>query len=300
MNWQQAVADFRMYLKIERGLSENSIENYSLDIQAFQNFLDKKNSKETPLDCDQETVKQFIYETAKVLSPHTQARRIAGLRSFFDYLIFEKYRTTNPTDLIEAPKLGRKLPDVLSLKEIERLMDHLDLGHPQGHRNRALLETLYGSGLRVSELINLSLSNLFFKESMIRVTGKGNKQRLIPMGRVAKKFLEIYIHQIRALQKIHPEHLDVVFLNRNGKTLTRQMIFTLIRSLALKANIQKKIGPHTFRHSFATHLLENGADLRTIQILMGHESITTTEVYTHLDTQHLRSVVEQFHPRGGL
>ena len=151
MNWQQAVADFRMYLKIERGLSENSIENYGLDIQAFQNFLDKKNSKETPLDCDQETVKQFIYETAKVLSPHTQARRIAGLRSFFDYLIFEKYRTTNPTDLIEAPKLGRKLPDVLSLKEIERLMDNLDLGHPQGHRNRALLETLYGSGLRVSE-----------------------------------------------------------------------------------------------------------------------------------------------------
>ena len=297
MNWQQAVTDYRMYLQIERGLSENSIENYCLDISAFQNFLISKNLVETPVDCSEETIKQFIYETAKVLSVHTQARRIAGLRSFFDYLIFEKYRSSNPTDLIEAPKLGRKLPDLLSLNEIELLITHLDLGHPQGHRNRAILETLYGSGLRVSELVNLSLSNLFFNESLIRITGKGNKQRLVPMGVVAKKYLEIYIHDIRSINKIHPEHQDIVFLNRNGKRLTRQMIFMLIRSLATKANIQKKIGPHTFRHSFATHLLENGADLRSIQILMGHESITTTEVYTHLDTQHLRSVVEQFHPR---
>lgn len=297
MNWQQAVTDYRMYLQIERGLSENSIENYCLDISAFQNFLNSKNLVETPVDCSEETIKQFIYETAKVLSVHTQARRIAGLRSFFDYLIFEKYRSSNPTDLIEAPKLGRKLPDLLSLNEIELLITHLDLGHPQGHRNRAILETLYGSGLRVSELVNLSLSNLFFNESLIRITGKGNKQRLVPMGVVAKKYLEIYIHDIRSINKIHPEYQDIVFLNRNGKRLTRQMIFTLIRSLATKANIQKKIGPHTFRHSFATHLLENGADLRSIQILMGHESITTTEVYTHLDTQHLRSVMEQFHPR---
>jgi len=297
VNWQQAVTDYRMYLQIERGLSENSIENYCLDISAFQNFLISKNLVETPVDCNEETIKQFIYETAKVLSVHTQARRIAGLRSFFDYLIFEKYRSSNPTDLIEAPKLGRKLPDLLSLNEIELLITHLDLGHPQGHRNRAILETLYGSGLRVSELVNLSLSNLFFNESLIRITGKGNKQRLVPMGVVAKKYLEIYIHDIRSINKIHPEHQDIVFLNRNGKRLTRQMIFMLIRSLATKANIQKKIGPHTFRHSFATHLLENGADLRSIQILMGHESITTTEVYTHLDTQHLRSVVEQFHPR---
>jgi len=177
------------------------------------------------------------------------------------------------------------------------LVEHIDLGHPQGHRNRAILETLYGCGLRVTELISLSLSNLFFKEEVIRVTGKGNKQRLVPMGTVAKKTLETYLQEVRPLQKIHPEHKDTTFLNRNGKGLTRQMIFTLIRSLALKANIQKKIGPHTFRHSFATHLLENGADLRSIQILMGHESITTTEVYTHLDTQHLRTVVEQYHPR---
>ena len=286
-----------MYLQIERGLSENSIENYTLDIQAFQKFLEIEKNNISPLECEEEILKQFIYETAKALSPYTQARRIAGLRSFFDYLIFEKYITSNPTDLIETPKLGRKLPDVLSIEEIELLIDHLDLQHPQGHRNRAILETLYGSGLRVSELIKLNLSNLFFKESLIRVTGKGNKQRLVPMGIIAKKYLNIYIEEVRTNQKIYTEFKDVLFLNRNGKGLTRQMIFTLIRTLAIKAGIKKKISPHTFRHSFATHLLENEADLRSIQILMGHESITTTEMYTHLDTHHLRSVIEKYHPR---
>jgi integrase/recombinase XerD len=297
LNWGQAVSDFQMYLQIERGLSKNSIENYILDIQAFQKFLEIEKINISPLECEEETIKQFIYETAKALSPYTQARRIAGLRSFFDYLIFEKYITSNPTDLIETPKLGRKLPDVLSIEEIELLIDHLDLKHPQGHRNRAILETLYGSGLRVSELIKLNLSNLFFKESLIQVTGKGNKQRLVPMGIIAKKYLNIYIEEVRTNQKIHSEFKDVLFLNRNGKGLTRQMIFTLIRTLAIKAGIKKKIGPHTFRHSFATHLLENEADLRSIQILMGHESITTTEMYTHLDTHHLRSVIEKYHPR---
>ena len=297
MNWRQAVSDFQIYLQIERGLSENSIENYTLDIQAFQKFLEIEKINISPLECEEEILKQFIYETAKALSPYTQARRIAGLRSFFDYLIFEKYITSNPTDLIETPKLGRKLPDVLSIEEIELLIDHLDLQHPQGHRNRAILETLYGSGLRVSELIKLNLSNLFFKESLIRVTGKGNKQRLVPMGIIAKKYLNIYIEEVRTNQKIQTEFKDILFLNRNGKGLTRQMIFTLIRTLAIKAGIKKKIGPHTFRHSFATHLLENEADLRSIQILMGHESITTTEMYTHLDTNHLRSVIEKYHPR---
>ena len=297
MNWGQAVSDFQIYLQIERGLSENSIENYTLDIQAFQKFLEIGKINISPLECEEEILKQFIYETAKALSPYTQARRIAGLRSFFDYLIFEKYITSNPTDLIETPKLGRKLPDVLSIEEIELLIDHLDLQHPQGHRNRAILETLYGSGLRVSELIKLNLSNLFFKESLIRVTGKGNKQRLVPMGIIAKKYLNIYIEEVRTNQKIQTEFKDVLFLNRNGKGLTRQMIFTLIRTLAIKAGIKKKIGTHTFRHSFATHLLENEADLRSIQILMGHESITTTEMYTHLDTHHLRSVIEKYHPR---
>jgi integrase/recombinase XerD len=297
VNWKQALADYRMYLKIERGLSENSIQNYTLDVLALQHFLKNEKIEESPENCSLDTVQKFIYETAKILSPHTQARRLSGLRSFFDYLIFESYRTNNPTDLIEAPKLGRKLPDVLSLDEIELMLNQIDLGHPQGHRNRAIVETLYGSGFRVSELTNLSLSNLFFEEDMIRVSGKGNKQRLVPMGSVTKKYLELYIKASRIHLKINPKDQDVVFLNRRGNRLTRQMIFTLIKQLAVKANIQKQVGPHTFRHSFATHLLENGADLRTIQILMGHESITTTEVYTHLDTQHLRSVVERFHPR---
>lgn len=297
MNWVQAVSDFQMFLLIERGLSENSISNYSNDIKTFQEFLDSINSDEGPLNCSKETIQKFIYETAKVMSPHTQARRIAGLRSFFDYLIFESYRKTNPTDLIETPKLGRKLPDVLSLKEIDLLMDTIDLGNPQGHRNRAILEILYGSGIRVSELTQLSLSNLFFKEEMIRVTGKGNKQRLVPMGTHSKKYLNIYIKQVRNHQKIDNNSLDIVFLNRNGRALTRQMIFTVIKRLVNETGIQKQIGPHSFRHSFATHLLENGADLRTIQVLMGHESITTTEVYTHLDSAHLKKVMESFHPR---
>ncbi|MFL2601571.1 MAG: site-specific tyrosine recombinase XerD [Flavobacteriaceae bacterium] len=297
MNWQKALDNFRMYLKIERGLSENSIKNYSLDISSFVDFLYTQKINETPLNCKQETVKKYIYETAKTLSEHTQARRISGLRSFFDYLIFEKYRSTNPTDLIETPKLGKRLPDVLSVSEIELIVKNLDLGHPQGHRNRAIIETLYGSGLRVSEIVNLNLSNLFLKESLIQVTGKGNKQRLVPMGSVSKKYLKIYIKQIRGFQKIDNKYQDLVFLNRNGKRLTRQMIFTLIRSLASKAKIDKKIGPHTFRHSFATHLLENGADLRTIQVLLGHESITTTEIYTHLDTHHLKQIIKKFHPR---
>ena len=297
MNWQKALDNFRMYLKIERGLSQNSIENYSLDIKSFKDFLCDQKIDETPLNCKQETVKKYIYETARVLSGHTQARRISGLRSFFDYLIFEKYRSTNPTDLVETPKLGKKLPDVLSISEIELIIKNLDLSHPQGHRNRAIIETLYGSGLRVSEIVNLNLSNLFFKESLIQVTGKGNKQRLVPMGSVSKKYLEIYIKQVRNFQKIDNKDQDLVFLNRNGKQLTRQMIFTLVQTLASKAKIDKKIGPHTFRHSFATHLLENGADLRTIQILLGHESITTTEIYTHLDTQHLKQIIRKFHPR---
>jgi len=299
VNWKKAIADYRMYLKIERGLSESSIESYTLDVLSFEQFLIDENITKNPIDCDLSSVQTFIYETAKSLSPNTQARRLSGLRSFFDYMIFESYRASNPTDLIEAPKLGRKLPDVLGLNEIDLLLEQIDLGHPQGYRNRAMLEMLYGSGIRVSELVNLSLSNLFFEENLIRVTGKGNKQRLVPMGKLNKKFILFYINNFRLQQKIDSVYQDIVFLNRNGKILTRQMIFTIIKQLALKANIEKKIGPHTFRHSFATHLLENGADLRTIQILMGHENITTTEMYTHLDTQHLRSVIERFHPRDG-
>lgn len=297
MNWKQALNDYRMYLTIERGLSENSIQNYTLDVIALQDFLAFEKIEESPIECSLDSVQKFIYETAKKLSPHTQARRLSGLRSFFDYLIFESYRKSNPTDLIEAPKLGRKIPDVLSIDEIELMINQIDLSHPQGHRNRAILELLYGSGIRVSELTELNLSNLFFKEDMIRVTGKGNKQRLVPMGGVTKKYLKLYINNSRLQQEVDPKDQDIVFINRRGNSLTRQMIFKIIKELAIKSNIKKQVGPHTFRHSFATHLLENGADLRTIQILMGHESITTTEVYTHLDTKHLRSVIERFHPR---
>ena len=300
MNWHLALSEFQMYLKIERGLSENSIQNYSFDVRSLVDYIETHNIDQNPIQCTSESVQNFIYDSAKKVSARTQARRISGLRRFFDFLIFERYRDTNPTDLIEAPKLGRKLPDVLTLDEIETVLDQIDLGHPLCHRNRAIFETLYGCGMRVSEITQLTLSNLFFKEELIRITGKGNKQRLVPMGTYVKKYLTIYIKENRVFQKIDSKHRDVVFLNQNGKALTRQMIFTLLKSLAEKANLKKTISPHSFRHSFATHLLENGADLRTIQLLLGHESITTTEVYTHLDTQTLRKVVEKFHPRNPL
>ena len=244
MNWKKAIADYRMYLKIERGLSESSIESYTLDVLGFEKFLIDENITKNPIDCDLSSVQTFIYETAKLLSPNTQARRLSGLRSFFDYMIFESYRVSNPTDLIEAPKLGRKLPDVLDLNEVDLLLEQIDLGHPQGFRNRAMLEMLYGSGIRVSELVNLSLSNLFFQENLIRVTGKGNKQRLVPMGKFTKKFILFYINNSRTQQNIDSVYQDIVFLNRNGKILTRQMIFTIIKQLALKADIKKKLA-HT-------------------------------------------------------
>ncbi|MAU59064.1 MAG: tyrosine recombinase XerD [Flavobacteriaceae bacterium] len=222
---------------------------------------------------------------------------MSGIRSFFDYLTFESYLKINPSDLIETPKIGKKLPDSLSLNEIIKIINNIDLNHPQGIRNRAIIETLYASGLRVSELINLKLSNLFFKENLIKVFGKGNKQRLVPLGKFSKKYLKIYIEDQRSKSKTMKNHSDTIFLNRNGHQLSRFMVFTIIKQLAIKSNIKKKISPHTFRHSFATHLIENGADLRTIQKLLGHENIITTEIYTHLDTKHLKKIMKKFHPR---
>ena len=224
-------------------------------------------------------------------------RRRSGLRGFFNYLIFEEYRKSNPLELIESPKLGRKLPDTLSIAEIDQLIAAIDLSSAQGERNRAILETLYGCGLRVSELVDLKLSDLFFDEGFIKVTGKGDKQRFVPIGTTTIKYLNIYRKQVRIHQDIEPSAMDTVFLNRRGKSLTRAMIFTIIKQLAEKAGIRKNISPHTFRHSFATHLLENGADLRAIQQMLGHESITTTEIYTHIDTSHLTEVINKFHPR---
>tara|TARA_S200000501_G_scaffold223308_1_gene209434 strand:- start:2141 stop:3043 length:903 start_codon:yes stop_codon:yes gene_type:complete len=297
LNWRQALKDYKTYLKIERGMTSHTIDNYERDVNALVCFIEKNHIEATPLNIEKKNIEEFLYQEAKKKTATTQARRLSGLKSFFNYLIFESYRENNPADLFEAPKLGRKLPEVMTVEEIEKLLAQIDLSHPQGHRNRAIIETLYGSGLRVSELVELTLSNIFFKENIIRIFGKGGKHRLVPLGGYAKKYLEIYIDEIRALQKIDLKSEDVVFLNRNGKKLTRMMIFTIIKALLPKANIKKNISPHSFRHSFATHLLENGADLRTIQTLLGHESVTTTEIYTHLDTKHLKKILERYHPR---
>ncbi|MBT8188490.1 MAG: site-specific tyrosine recombinase XerD [Croceitalea sp.] len=297
MKWNQALDDYRHFLKIERGLSENTIKNYSLDIQKLMGYLTALDIDEPPLKITQNTVQQFIYESAKNVNPRSQARLISGLKGFFNYLVFEDYRPDNPTDLLETPKIGRKLPDVLSTDEINQLIRAIDLSTPEGERNRAILETLYGCGLRVSELINIKLSDLYFEEDFIKVTGKGNKQRFVPISKVNKKYINLYRNEIRAHQNIAPSHADFLFLNRRGKQLTRAMIFTIIKRLSQKIGLSKKISPHTFRHSFATHLLENGADLRAIQQMLGHESITTTEVYMHVNRAHLAKVLNKFHPR---
>ena len=297
MQWKQAITDYQNYLKIERGLSENSISNYILDIKKLERWLVKNAMEVSPILISEDTIQQFIYQIAKKVNPRSQSRIISGLRGFFNYLIFEEYRKTNPLELIESPKIGRKLPDTLSIQEIDLLISTVDLSSPQGERNRAILETLYGCGLRVSELIHLKLSDLFFDEGFIKVTGKGDKQRFVPIGKTTMKYINLYRKEIRVHQNINPEAKDTIFLNRRGKALTRAMIFTIVKQLAEKAGIHKTISPHTFRHSFATHLLENGADLRAIQQMLGHESITTTEIYTHVDTSHLTEVINTFHPR---
>lgn len=297
MKWTTALQDYCNYLRIERGLSENSISNYRLDVIKLINFLNVKKEGISPIAISEEIVQQFIYEVAKVVNARSQSRIISGLRGFFNFLIFEDYRKDNPLDLIESPKIGRKLPDTLSTEEIDLLIETIDFSKAEGERNRAILETLYGCGLRVSELTNLQISDLFFEEGFIKVTGKGNKQRFVPISSYTKKFIDIYKNEIRTHQEPKKEASDILFLNRRGNKLSRAMIFTIVRRLAEKAGIQKKISPHTFRHSFATHLLENGADLRAIQQMLGHESITTTEVYMHVDSKHLRQVMEEFHPR---
>ena len=297
MNWKSLTKDFEFYLRIERGLSENTVLNYCNDINALVHFVEKNKIKENPKSCSRDTLQQFIYNQSYLIGANSQARRISAIKSFFNFLIFENYRDNSPADLIESPKLGRKLPETLNPNEIERIIDGISLNQSNGHRNRAIIETLYGSGLRVSELVDLTISNIFFKENIIRVNGKGGKQRLVPLGSYSKKFIQIYTNEIRQLKKIKPKDKDILFLNRNGRKISRAMIFTIVRNAANKVGIKKKISPHTFRHSFATHLLENGADLRSIQILLGHESITTTEIYTHLDNEHLKKVMKNFHPR---
>ena len=297
MKWKNALHDYQFFLKIEKGLAKNSIESYARDVKKLIAYLDENDIAISPLFINQETIQEFVYATSKQLNARSQARMISGLRNFFDYLIFEDYRKDNPTDLIESPKIGRKLPDTLSEEEINILINAIDLSQPQGERNRTILESLYSCGLRVSELINLKLSDLFFDEGFIRVIGKGNKQRFVPINFQAQKYIDLYVNSIRSHIQVQKGFEDTVFLNRRGKNLSRVMIFTIIKNLAEKAGIKKKISPHTFRHSFATHLLERGADLRAIQQMLGHESITTTEIYMHLDKSFLKEVVNTFHPR---
>ena len=297
MTWHQALNDFRNYLLLERGLAENSVFNYSLDIKKLINYLENNSIVISPITISEEILQQFIYEVAKVVNARSQSRIISGLKSFFIYMIFEGYRDNNPMELIESPKIGRILPDTLSVKEIDNLINSVDLSTKEGERNQAIIETLYGCGLRVSELIDLKLSDLFFKEGFIKVTGKGNKQRFVPIGEVTQQYISTYIRNSRTLVPLKKKATDVLFLNRRGNILTRAMIFTIVKNLAIIADIQKNISPHTFRHSFATHLLENGADLRAIQQMLGHESITTTEIYMHVNKNHLQKVITDFHPR---
>ncbi|SFZ94358.1 integrase/recombinase XerD [Flaviramulus basaltis] len=297
MKWQNALKDYQLYLRIERGLSQNSIDSYSRDVNKLTDFLEENKIVITPITITSEHLQKFIYEAAKNVNARSQSRIISGLRSFFNYLVFEDYRKTNPLELIESPKIGRKLPDTLSEDEIDKLINAIDLSKPEGERNRAILETLYGCGLRVSELITLKLSDLFFDEGFIKVTGKGDKQRFVPIVNTTQKYINIYRNEIRKHINIQAGFEDTLFLNRRGKQLTRAMIFTIIKQLAEKIGLKKSISPHTFRHSFATHLLQNNADLRSIQLMLGHESITTTEIYVHLDKSHLAKIVEEFHPR---
>jgi len=297
MNWSRYIKDYQSYLRIERGLSKNTIENYGFDIERLCLFLETNQIDVSPIKISDETLQQFIYTVAKEVNPRSQARIISGLKSFFNYLVFEDYRNDNPLELIEAPKTGRKLPDTLSLEEIDALIEIIDLSTNEGERNRAMLETLYGCGLRVSELISLKISDLYFDEGFIKITGKGNKERFVPIGPLTQKYINLYRNVVRCNLNIKKGAEDTLFLNRRGGQLTRAMIFTIIKDLAQKVGLKKSISPHTLRHSFATHLLENGADLRSIQLMLGHESITTTEIYVHLDRSFLKEVMHSFHPR---
>ena len=297
MKWLEILKNYTDYLKIEKGLAINTILSYKRDVEKLIKYLEENELIISPISIKHDDIQEFIYTTSKLVNARSQARLISGLRNFFNYLVFEEYRKENPIDLIETPKIGRKLPDTLAIEEIDLLISAIDLSEPQGERNRTILETLYSCGLRVSELINLKISNLFFDEGFIQVIGKGNKQRFVPINTHTQKFILLYINNIRTHITISKGFEDYVFLNSRGKNLTRVMIFTIIKTLAVKAEIKKKISPHTFRHSFATHLLERGADLRAIQQMLGHESITTTEIYMHLDKSFLKQVMNSYHPR---
>ena len=296
MSWNRYIKDFVSFLKIERGLAENSILAYQNDVKKLQDF--SESSKLEVRDITFDHLKNFVKELYDLgLSARSQSRIISGIKQFFNYLVLENEIETDPSELIEMPKIGQKLPEVLSIEEIDTLIGAIDLSKNQGHRNKAILETLYSCGLRVTELVNLKFEELFFDEGFIRIIGKGNKQRLVPVSGSVEKEIGIYNNTIRVHQSIQPGNESYVFLNRRGAKLTRVMIFTIIKDLCDKIGMKKNISPHTFRHSFATHLLEGGANLRAIQEMLGHESITTTEIYTHLDQKFLKEAIISFHPR---
>ncbi|MGK9126268.1 site-specific tyrosine recombinase XerD [Olivibacter sp. SA151] len=297
MDWESAIKDFKQYLRLERSLAKNSIEAYLHDVEKLRQhaLYSHKKDPNAILTQDIRDFLEWIYSLG--MSAHSQARVLSGIKTFYHYLTLEGAMEHNPAALIEAPRLGRKLPDTLSIVEIDALIDAIDLSTPEGLRNKAMLEVLYSCGLRVSELVNLKISNLFLEIEFIRVTGKGNKERLIPIGHSAIKHLQIYLQHTRKEGPQKPGMEDYVFLNRRGSPLSRVMVFLIIKELAIKVGLKKTISPHTFRHSFATHLIEGGADLRAVQDMLGHESISTTEIYTHLDRDYLRSVMIEFHPR---
>jgi integrase/recombinase XerD len=298
MNWDFYIKQFQNYLKLERSLADNSINAYLHDVVKLKQFIEISNINISPLEITSVHLRDFLeYINELGMTAYSQARILSGLKAFYKYLLFEDIMTNDPTQLIEGPKLGRKLPDILSYPEIESLFGAIDLSTDEGMRNRAILETLYSSGLRVSELVDLKLNNLYFDIGFLRIIGKGNKERLVPIGREAMKYVKIYVNDIRIHMDIKPGHENIVFLNRRGSKLTRVMIFTIIKNLVKSTGLKKNISPHTFRHSFATHLIEGGADLRAVQDMLGHESITTTEIYTHLDRDYLKQVIKEFHPR---
>lgn len=296
MSWESSIKEFKYYLRIERSLADNTIQSYLRDIKKLADYCNKFKIDEKNVKV--KDIRNFInHINNDQISARSQARIISGIKAFYKYLILEDYIKDDPTLLIENPKIGLKLPEVLSVNEIEIIISSIDLSKKHGQRNKAIIETLYSCGLRVTELINLKISNINFKEEYIKVIGKGNKERLTPIGSNALKYIQIYVNEVRIHQKINKGHEDIVFLNNRGSKLSRVMIFTLIKNTLEKCGIKKKVSPHTFRHSFATHLIEGGADLRAVQEMLGHESITTTEIYTHLDKDYLRSNIMQFHPR---
>ena len=295
--WDKLIKNFTNYLKIERNLSQNTITSYLFDLQKLNIFLEENNFSSNPSHIKESTLKKFVYKISKEIKPSSQARIISGIKRFFDFLILENILNENPLENIETPKIGSKLPTTLTVKEIDKLIDSIDIKSKNKIRNKAIIEILYSCGLRVSELITLKVSDLYFNESIIKVTGKGNKERFVPISKGAINYIEKYLNEIRVFQKIKKGSEDTLFLNERGSGLSRVMIYIILNDLKIKAEINKKIGPHTLRHSFATHLLENGADLITIQNMLGHENIVTTERYLHVNRKHLVESISKYHPR---